>query len=151
MRKELHWKLSPFSELAVNELYDILHLRIKVFSIEQDCVYMDMDYKDQKASHLLGYLDNTLVAYSRLFKSGDYFDTASIGRVIVAEEYRKYGYGHELVQKSIKGVISCFNENAITISAQEHLKNFYGKHGFIQISESYLEDGIPHIKMLKDS
>jgi len=147
MKKELAWRVSRFDELSTEELYGILHLRCKVFVMEQNAPYLDTDYKDQRAVHLHGYIDDKLVAYCRIFKSGDYYDEASIGRVIVAKEYRRFGYGHDLMEQAIELEKSIFGEIKITISAQQYLKEFYESHGFIQTTEMYLEDGIPHIQM----
>ncbi len=149
MKKELTWKVSRFEELTTTELYDILHLRCKIFVLEQDAPYLDLDYKDQKALHLHGYADGKLIAYCRLFKAGGYFDEASIGRVTVAKEHRKYGYGHDLMKRAIELEESVLGETKITISAQQYLKKFYESHGFRQTSEMYLEDGLPHIEMKK--
>ena len=91
-----------FSELNTTELYKILQLRSEVFVVEQDCVYQDIDFKDQKALHIIGYKNNKIVAYTRIFKPGDYFDNASIGRVLVVASERKYGFGHELMKASIR-------------------------------------------------
>lgn len=150
MKQELTWKVSYFNELSTEELYGILHLRCKVFILEQDAPYLDMDYKDQKAIHLHGYIDDKLIAYCRLFKAGDYFDEACIGRVIVAQEYRKSGYGHDLMKRAIELEESIFAETKITISAQQYLKKFYETHEFKQTSDMYLEDGLPHIEMKKE-
>lgn len=150
MEKEILWKISKFSELTIDEIYEILHLRCKIFVVEQDAPYLDMDYKDQKALHVCGYTDGKLVAYCRVFKAGDYFDEACIGRVIVAQEYRKYGFGHELMKKALETEASVFGETKITISAQQYLKKFYESHGFRQTSDMYLEDGLPHIQMKKE-
>ena len=128
----------------------ILQLRSEVFVVEQDCVYQDIDYKDQKAIHILGYKNEKLIAYTRIFKPGDYFNDASIGRVVVAENQRKFGYGFIIMQHSIKAVKEYFNETTIKISAQKYLKNFYESLDFEQIGEEYLEDGIPHIAMIKN-
>lgn len=149
MKKEIVWRVNNFQELSINELYDILHLRCKIFVVEQDAPYLDMDYKDQHALHLQGWLGERLIAYCRLFKAGDYFDEASIGRVVVAEAYRKYGYGHELMEKAINIEKEFFNETRITISAQLYLKKFYESHGFVQTSDVYMEDGLAHIEMKK--
>jgi len=139
-----------FYELTIDELYALLQLRSEVFVVEQDCVYQDIDYKDQKALHILGYKDEKLVAYTRLFKGGDYFEYASIGRVVVREAVRKFGYGHDIIRASISAIFEEYGETKIKISAQTYLKNFYETHGFYQIGEGYLEDGIPHIAMLKE-
>ena len=85
-----------FKELTTDELYALLQLRSEVFVVEQDCVYQDIDYKDQKALHVLGFKNDKLVAYTRLFKPGDYFNYASIGRVIVAQNEREHKYGYDL-------------------------------------------------------
>ena len=136
-----------FSELNTIELYKILQLRSEVFVVEQDCVYQDIDFKDQKALHIIGYKNNKIVAYTRIFKPGDYFDNASIGRVLVVASERKYGFGHELMKASITAIKKHFKVTKITVSAQKYLKKFYETHLFTQIGEEYLEDGIPHIRM----
>jgi len=141
--------VKTFQDLNLNELYEVLALRSEVFVVEQDCVYQDIDGKDQKALHVLGYKDGKLVAYTRCFNKGLYFEEASIGRVIVKEDQRKYGYGHQIFEASIKEVESRFEAKKIKISAQKYLTKFYESHDFKQIGEGYLEDGIPHIGMIK--
>lgn len=138
-----------FKQLTIDELYAILQLRSEVFVVEQDCVYQDIDYKDQKALHVLGFKNKKLVAYTRLFKPGDYFDKASIGRVIVVESERKHRYGYDVMEASIKAINDYYEETQIKISAQVYLKNFYNNLGFNAVGEEYLEDGIPHIGMVK--
>jgi ElaA protein len=138
-----------FNQLTKDELYEILRLRAEVFVVEQDCPYQDVDNKDQKAVHVLGYNNNELIAYSRIFKPNDYFDLASIGRVVVAEKERKHKYGYLLMEESIKAVNKYFNETTIAVSAQEHLKTFYNNLGFQQKGKGYLEDDIPHIYMIR--
>jgi ElaA protein len=145
----LEFKIKPFNQLSVEELYEILRLRCEVFVMEQNCLYQDIDGKDYKALHVLGYLDDELVAYSRLFNVGDYFDNASIGRVIVAKKYRDNKWGNDLLQESITAIQTFFGTNKITISAQLYLKKFYESHGFIITSDPYLEDDILHIQMRK--
>ncbi|PKP14105.1 MAG: GNAT family N-acetyltransferase [Bacteroidetes bacterium HGW-Bacteroidetes-3] len=137
-----------FAELSTEELYDILQLRAEVFVVEQNCPYQDIDGKDKKALHIIGFKNDKIVAYCRIFKPGDYFEKASIGRVVVAKNERKFGYGHVIFQHSIEAVKKYFNETSIKISAQLYLKKFYESHGFIQVGEGYLEDDIPHIAML---
>ena len=136
-----------FSELNTTELYEILQLRSEVFVVEQDCVYQDIDFKDQKSLHVFGYKKDKIIAYTRIFKPGDYFDKASIGRVLVVASERKYGFGHDLMKASINAIDYFYRVTEITISAQKHLKKFYETHKFTQIGEEYLEDGIPHIRM----
>ena len=142
-------KTKKFEELTINELYGLLQLRSEVFVVEQDCVYQDIDYKDQKALHILGFKNDKIVAYTRVFKSGDYFKYASIGRVVVAENERKFKYGYDIMKASIKAILDNYNETTIKISAQTYLTKFYNNLGFKQIGEEYLEDGIPHIAMFK--
>ncbi|MGB5665275.1 MAG: GNAT family N-acetyltransferase [Maribacter sp.] len=139
-----------FEELTNDELYGILQLRAEVFVVEQDCVYQDMDGKDQKALHVIGIKNNEIVAYTRIFKSGEYFKEASIGRVVVKQVERKYGYGYEIMNASIKTIKEQLNETKIYLSAQTYLKKFYNSLGFKEVGEGYLEDGIPHIGMLKE-
>jgi len=146
----LQISIKLFSELTTIELYAILQLRSEVFVVEQDCVYQDIDYKDQKAIHVLGYKNEKLVAYTRIFKPGDYFKEASIGRVVVAQNERKFRYGFVIMEHSIKAVKDFFNETIIKISAQKYLKKFYESLDFEQVGEEYLEDDIPHIPMIKN-
>jgi len=146
----LTWKTMPFTDFTVKELYEVLQLRSEVFVVEQDCVYQDIDFKDQKALHVLGYKNEKLVAYTRVFKRGDYFDEASIGRVVVQQNERKYGYGHDLIKESINVIETQLGTSTIHISAQTYLEKFYSTHGFAKTGEGYLEDGIPHIKMIKN-
>ncbi len=141
--------VKTFSELTTEELYAILQLRSEVFVVEQDCVYQDLDFKDQKSLHVLGLKNDKIIAYTRIFKPGDYFKEASIGRVVVKDSERKYGYGHDLIEASIKAVEDHYNTKEITISAQVYLTKFYNSHGFKKVSDEYLEDGIPHIEMLR--
>jgi ElaA protein len=142
--------VKSFNEFTIDELYYILQLRSEVFVVEQDCVYQDLDGKDQKALHIYGFKNDKIVAYTRIFKPGDYFDNASIGRVVVQENERKFGIGHDVMKASIKAVKTHFKVDKITISAQVYLKKFYKSHGFQQVGEGYLEDGIPHIEMLRN-
>ena len=142
--------IKTFSELTKEELYQILQLRSEVFVVEQECVYQDIDYKDQKAIHVLGVKNNRIIAYTRVFKPGDYFNEASIGRVVVAEKERKFKYGYSIMKSSIEAISTYFNETTIKISAQTYLRKFYNSLGFSQIGDGYLEDGIPHISMLKN-
>ena len=143
----LQFKIKRFYELSTTELYSMLQLRAEVFIVEQNCVYQDIDGKDSKALHVLGESDGRIVAYARLFKPGDYFENASIGRVVVANDCRDRKWGHDLMREAIAAIQSHFGQNQITISAQQYLKNFYESHGFVQTSEMYLEDDIPHIEM----
>jgi len=147
----LHIIIKKFNELSTQELYAMLQLRSEVFVVEQDCVYQDIDGKDQKAMHVLGIKNGKIVAYTRIFKPGDYFEYASIGRVVVAKGERHHKYGYDIMNASIDVIEKEFKANVIKISAQAYLKGFYNTIGFKQIGEEYLEDNIPHIAMIKDS
>lgn len=147
MENNITWKIKPFADLSLSELYSILELRSLVFVVEQNCVYQDLDNKDQKAIHLLGEIDGKLMAYARLFDAGIYFENTSIGRVIVHPEARAQKLGHQLIQKAIEQIKNLFDKEQITISAQLYLQKFYESHGFVATSEVYLEDDIPHVEM----
>lgn len=139
-----------FQELTTNELYQLLQLRSEVFVVEQDCVYQDIDGKDEKALHVLGVKNDKIVAYTRIFKPGYYFEEASIGRVVVKENERKHQYGYDIMNASIEAIKNIYNETTIKISAQTYLNTFYTNLGFQKLGEGYLEDGIPHIGMIKN-
>ena len=125
--------IKTFDELSLEELYQILRLRSEVFVVEQDCVYQDIDFKDQKALHVIGFKDNKIVAYTRIFKPGDYFKVSSIGRVVVAQNQRKYKFGYSIMEASIKAIKDHFNETEIKISAQCYLTKFYNNLGFKEV------------------
>ena len=137
------WEVKEWAELSTREVENIFSLRSEVFVVEQDCVYQDIDGKDQKAKHVLGKKENDIVAYARIFKPGDYFKEASFGRAVVKKTERGKGVGDELVKNCLENI----NEEEIKISAQSYLKGFYGKHGFKAEGNEYLEDGIPHTAM----
>ncbi|EKT4499676.1 GNAT family N-acetyltransferase [Flavobacterium psychrophilum] len=143
----LAFKIKPFKEISTQELYEVLRLRSEVFVVEQNCVYQDIDSKDQEAIHVLGYYNGELAAYCRLFDAGNYFDNASIGRVIVAQKFRGKKWGNNLIVEAITVIKQYFGKREITISAQLYLQKFYESHGFAKTSEMYLEDDIPHIEM----
>ncbi|MBP4138982.1 GNAT family N-acetyltransferase [Flavobacterium geliluteum] len=147
---ELKWKIKPFEALTAHELYDLLKVRSEIFVVEQNCVYLDLDGKDKQALHLIGEYDDKIVAYARLFDAGISFDNASIGRVVVHAEYREKKWGHDLMREAIGGIKTHFDKDKITIGAQLYLKKFYESHGFVQSSEMYLEDDIPHIEMIRE-
>lgn len=146
---KLKFTVKTFDELTNSELYAVLRLRSEVFVVEQDAIYQDLDNKDQKALHILAEKEGKLIAYARIFDKGDYFSEASIGRVVVQEDQRKHGYGHALLEFSIRCVVHHFSETRIKISAQCYLEAFYKSHGFVPDGASYLEDGIPHIAMYR--
>ena len=146
----MKWVLKKFEELTPQELYNILQLRNEVFAVEQNCVYPDMDNKDQPSWHLMCLLNDKLVAYTRLLPPGIAYSDPSIGRVVTSSSIRKTGTGRELMLRSIECCEKLFGKQPITIGAQFYLKSFYESLGFVKISEIYLEDGIEHITMRKE-
>ena len=146
----LETTIKKFEALTTNELYAILRLRSEVFVVEQDCVYQDLDDKDKKALHVIGWFDSTIVAYTRVFDINLYFDEASIGRVVVDQKYRSKGFGKNIMEASINAIKSHYNQTKIKISAQTYLVKFYNELGFKKHGKPYLEDGIPHTVMIKN-
>lgn len=146
--KALSWILKPFDRLTAEELYGIIRLRSRVFVVEQQCVYLDTDNRDQEAFHLQGMQESFLVAYARLFAPGIYYQEAAIGRIVTAPEVRGMGVGKSLVQKSLEIALRLYGEAPVRIGAQRHLEAFYGEFGFRADGEPYLEDGIPHVEMV---
>lgn len=142
--------IKKFEALTTNELYAILRLRSEVFVVEQDCVYQDLDDKDKKALHVIGWYGNTIVAYTRIFDVKLYFNEASIGRVVVEQKHRSKGFGIDIMNASIDAIKKHYNQTQIKISAQTYLIKFYNKLGFKEQGKPYLEDGIPHTAMIKN-
>lgn len=146
---DLDWSLKTFAALSPGELYAILRLRSEVFVVEQNCVFLDQDDKDQECYHLMGTAGNFLAAYTRIVPPGVIYEEASIGRVVTSPLARGSGGGRALMEQSIKTVYEHFGEGVIKIGAQLYLKLFYASLGFVQEGEVYLEDGIEHIYMFK--
>jgi ElaA protein len=147
MTMELNWTYKAFNELTLAELYAILQLRLEVFCVEQNCPYQDADDKDQASFHLCGWDGHRLAAYCRLLPAGLSYDHPSIGRVVTSPHYRRGGHGRMMMQKAIARSVDQFNDPVIIISAQQYLQAFYSSLGFVPVSDMYLEDNIPHIKM----
>ena len=139
--------IKSFNDYSTLELYNVMQLRSEVFVVEQDCVYQDLDGKDKEAMHILGYKDQELAAYTRIFKPGDYFEKASIGRVVVSPKMRGLAYGQKIMTASID-YYKDQGYPSIQISAQCYLHKFYTDLGFVSQGEKYLEDGIPHQEMV---
>ena len=147
----IRWRLKKFDELTPNELYAILQLRNEVFVVEQNCVFQDADNKDQLSHHLMGWAEQKLIAYSRILPAGVAYEYVSIGRVVTSPEKRRNGTGKELMNEAINATINLFGSVSIKLGAQLYLKNFYESFGFVQSSDIYIEDGIPHIEMLRQA
>ncbi|MDI3432055.1 GNAT family N-acetyltransferase [Aeromonas sp. V90_14] len=146
----MNWSLKSFEQLDVNELYELLTLRSRVFVVEQTCVFLDLDGVDKRPDvlHLLGWQDGALVAYARLMAPGvAKAQQVVIGRVVTAPEARGDGLGHRLMQQARQECARLWPGVSIYLGAQAHLQGFYGRHGFTAVGEPYLEDDIPHIGM----
>ena len=139
----LHMKF--FHELSTDELYELLKVRSEVFVVEQNCIYQDLDGDDQKSIHLWITVDNKIVALARVCPAGTHMKEISIGRVIATE--RGKGFGKQIMQNAIDAALNHFGASHIVIEAQEYAKGFYESVGFKQSSNSFMLDGIPHIKM----
>ena len=145
--KTLHIK--TFKQLTVDELYELLRVRTEVFVVEQDCVYQDMDGDDNEAIHVWITEGDKVVALARVCPAGVHLPTISIGRVITT--VRGKGYGKQIMLAAIDVAVDHFGATSIDIEAQEYAKGFYEGVGFKQTSDTFMLDGIPHIKMRWDS
>lgn len=145
----ISWTIKSFSELSPSALYGILKLRSEVFVVEQQCIFLDMDDKDQESRHVMGRLNDELVATCRILPPGLAYDEPSIGRVVGSPRYRGKGAGIALMENAIQETLRLYGTLPIKIGAQLYLKRFYESFGFVQCSETYMEDDIPHIKMLR--
>lgn len=147
MSKEIDYKWKNFDELSLDDLYAVLNLRQKVFIVEQDCPYIDADYTDQDAFHLLGYQGNNLIAYLRAFKPGLKYEGSSMGRIVTEKNSRGLGLGKEIIKEGVRFLKKEYPSYEIVISAQHRLQHFYIELGFISRGDVYLEDNIDHIQM----
>jgi len=146
----MNWLLKKFDELTIHELYAILQLRNEVFVVEQNCVYPDLDEKDQSSWHLMCLDNEKLVAYTRILPPGISYSEPAIGRVVTSLSIRKTGIGRELMLRSIECCKKLFGQTPISLGAQVYLIKFYESLGFVTVGEIYLEDGIDHIKMTRE-
>lgn len=141
-------EIKSFSALSLEELYALLRVRSEIFVVEQQCIYLDLDGKDNAALHVLGWKGSELCGYCRVFRPGDYFEEASIGRVAVPTEFRGHGYGARLMEFTVQAIHREIGSCPIAISAQAYLQRFYEALGFKAEGELYKEDGIPHLRMV---
>ncbi|MEP0710621.1 GNAT family N-acetyltransferase [Algoriphagus sp.] len=142
------YTVKAFDELTVNELYELLKLRSEVFVVEQNCVFLDQDDKDQKCHHLLLYDGGKLAGYSRLVPAGLSYKEVSIGRVISSDAMRGKGFGKKVMELSIEACKEIYGDGNIRIGAQTYALGFYSSLGFVVDGETYDEDGIEHVEML---
>lgn len=139
--------LKHYSELTADELYDILHVRVLVFVVEQKCPYEEVDGRDRQAYHVFLRDETGIKAYLRVLDRGVSFEEVSIGRVLTTE--RRRGYGHKILEAGIAAAREMYGAGAIRIEAQTYARKLYEDHGFRQDGEEFLEDGIPHIPMIR--
>ena len=145
----MDWSIKRFGELSTDELHDLLDLRIRVFVVEQNCPYPEIDGKDRQSAHVIGRDESgEVVAYSRIVDPGISYPEPGIGRVVTAESIRGRGVGHDIMTQSMHHVRENYGQVPVKLSAQEHLRSYYNKHGFQTVSDTYEEDSIPHIEML---
>jgi len=140
---KLHY--SNYSEISKSQLFAILNLRISVFVVEQNCPYQEVDELDLISNHVFGEVDNHLMAVGRFYEKNN---TVFIGRIAVEKNYRSKGYARQLMIYILQSVKKEFPNLDIELSAQEYLIKFYNSLGFKTRGNIYLEDGIPHVKMI---
>lgn len=141
-------EIKAYEQLSLDEFHDLIQLRIKVFVLEQDCPYQELDGNDRSAEHLIAIERGKMMATLRILPPGIAYPEWSIGRVVVDKEARGTGLGHRIMTEALAHIERKDVKPAqIKLSAQEHLRNYYEQHGFKQCGEGYLEDGIPHIPM----
>lgn len=143
----VNWHIKTFNELTSDELYRILQVRVDIFVVEQNCPYPEVDGKDRNCWHIFAEKNEEILAYTRLLPPGLSYKEAAVGRVLVKKEYRGTGMGRELMTRSVDFLNKTLDEPEIRLQAQEYAENFYGSFGFERISETYLEDDIPHVDM----
>ncbi|SFE34364.1 ElaA protein [Lentibacillus persicus] len=144
----MDWSIKSFQQLSNDNLYALLKLRVEIFVVEQECAYPELDGYDKQAIHYFLKNGDEIAANVRILPANTVFNEVSIGRVAVAKKYRGRDFGRQIMRKAIAYITDEWHETVIKIEAQEHLKKFYTDLGFRQVSESYLDDGIPHIDML---
>lgn len=145
MNLEIKLHKKTFAELTLDELYELLRVRSEVFVVEQNCVYQDMDGDDKQSIHLWLTKGDKIVALARVCPAGVHLNEISIGRVITTE--RSKGYGEQIMRAAIAAAVEHFGAKLIEIEAQEYAQGFYEKVGFRRVSDVFMLDNIPHIRM----
>lgn len=138
----MEFTVKPFRELTVHELHEALKLRVDVFVVEQRCIYPEIDGKDPESHHLLGRQAGALVAYARWYRHGD---RVILGRIVTAARGRGKGWGQELMTRALEAI----GPEPVEVNAQTYLESFYGGFGFKTDGEIVVEDGIPHVRMVR--
>ena len=145
----IKWQWGGLDDMTARQLYKLLAARSEVFVVEQNCVYQDMDGLDLEALHLVGWSDGELGACLRLLAPGAKYAEASLGRVVTTKLVRGSGVGREMLSLAVRRLDQDYPTQPTRISAQAHLQKFYSEFGFRTVSDEYLEDGIPHVEMLR--
>ena len=148
-REVLRWDWQTWATLSPDALYAILRLRSAIFVVEQNCVFHDMDGVDPACEHLSGRRDGALVACLRLVPPGVLSKQPALGRVVVAQDARGQGLGRALMLEGLRHCAQRFPGQPVKVSAQQHLEKFYQSLGFVTAGAMYLEDGIPHVDMIR--
>ncbi|CDQ21556.1 ElaA protein [Halobacillus karajensis] len=146
----MDWIQKTFIDLTTEELYKILQNRVEVFVVEQKCPYPEVDGRDKDSLHIWLEEESKIVAYCRLVPPVEGEKYYSIGRVLVSKNYRGSGYARAMMDHAIEVLKKEYKVEHIWLHGQEHLRHFYGSFGFKEVSEVYLEDGIPHVDMRMD-
>jgi ElaA protein len=146
---EFDWQWSAFDALTPAALYAVLAARSAVFVVEQACAYQDLDGYDARADHLVAWHDGEVAACCRVFAPGVKYAEASIGRVLTTAAFRRTGAGRQLLARALQRVDAVYAGHGTRISAQAYLERFYAAFGFATVSAPYMEDGIPHVEMLR--
>lgn len=147
---KITWEITRFEDLTPEKLYRIMQLRSEVFVVEQNCPYLDPDGKDNRCFHVMGFnAQKEMIAYCRILPEDISYSEVSIGRVLTSEKARGTGAGKQLMKRALDEIELLFGEVPVRIGAQLYLKKFYEGFDFEVISDEYMEDGIPHIEMLR--
>lgn len=149
---DIQWNITTFQKLESDQLYDLLKLRVEVFVVEQQCAYPELDEYDRhpETRHISGHNEGgELIAYVRILPPGLRYSEVNLGRFVVKADFRQQGIGHQLLQTALQEISTCWSQTPVRISAQTYLQTFYAQYGFVRISDGYLEDGIPHVEMVK--
>ncbi|TNE54080.1 MAG: GNAT family N-acetyltransferase [Bacteroidetes bacterium] len=138
-----------YEDLSLDTFHELIALRIAVFVVEQNCPYQELDGKDKLGEHLImrDRTNGKIIGTARILPPGVSYDEVAIGRVVTDNDYRGKGVGHFLMESCMKHIEKKYGQVPVRISAQEHLENYYRKHGFVPTGKAYLEDDIPHIEM----
>ncbi len=145
----IEWQWCRLHDLTAQQLYAVAAAREAVFVVEQACAYQELDGVDFQADHLVAWENGDVAAYLRVFAPGIKFAGAAIGRVLTARPYRGSGLGRKLMHTALEHIEHVYPGQSVRISAQTYLEPFYRSFGFVPDSAPYLEDGIPHIEMLR--